>query len=327
MSVRARGLLLACCALVACKKSPSEGPSASASSSPSTSASVVASASTPASASTTAKPSVPVKPLLFRIASKAGTKVHLFGSVHVANKSFYPLPDKVEGAFTGSKALAVEVHLDTKTKLRAAELVAKGNYTPPDSLRKHISEKTWTLLDGHPKRPLPMALLAPQKPWVVAVMFLAKELERNGLDPEQGIDKHFVDAAETIGKPIKSLETIEDQLGIFGAMPDATQELFLRESLEETDLVGKQLGELTDAWKSGDEAALVKLLATSYEKPEFKTLQKQLIFDRNVRMAKAVEAMLAGKDDVFVVVGVAHLVGEGGVVDLLGKQKLPVERL
>ncbi|NUQ11589.1 MAG: TraB/GumN family protein [Gemmatimonadaceae bacterium] len=180
---------------------------------------------------------------------------------------------------------------------------------------------------AHPRRPMPLAMLAPQKPWVVAVTFLAKELERNGLDPEHGIDRHFVDAADAASKPIKSLETLEDQLGIFDKMPDATQELFLREALEEADLVGKQIAELTDAWKRGDEAALGKLLATSYEKAEYKTLQKQLIFDRNVRMAKAVEGMLAGADDVFVVVGVAHLVGEGGVVDLLRKAKHPVDRL
>lgn len=315
------GALAVVVSLSACKRAPTAAPSPSPSVVPSASASTMASASASASAAST-----PVTPLLYRALGKTA-KVHLFGSVHVANATFYPLPGKVESAFAAAKALAVEVHLDLPTKFKAAELVAKARYVPPDSLRKHVSDKTWTLLETHPRRPLPVAMLAPQKPWVVAVTFLAKELERNGLDPAQGIDRHFVEAAEAAQKPIKSLETLEDQLGIFDKMPDATQELFLREALEETDLVGKQIGELTDAWKRGDEAALGKLLATAYEKPEFKALQKQLIFDRNAHMAKAVEAMLGGPDDVFVVVGVAHLVGEGGVVDLLRKAKFVVDRL
>lgn len=310
---------------VACKRTPSEATPAPVPSAAAVSASVAASTSMSASASASAV-AVPVTPLLFRATGKKAA-VHLFGSVHVANATFYPLPAKVESAFAAAKALAVEVHLDLPTKLKGAELVAKARYVPPDSLKKHVSEKTWTLLEAHPRRPMPVALLAPQKPWVVAVTFLAKELERNGLDPAQGIDRHFVDAAEAASKPIRSLETLEDQLGIFEKMPDATQELFLREALEETDLVGKQIGELTDAWKRGDELALGKLLATAYEKPEFKALQKQLIFDRNAHMAKAVEGMLAGAEDVFVVVGVAHLVGDGGVVDLLRKAKHPVVRL
>jgi uncharacterized protein YbaP (TraB family) len=49
--------------------------------------------------------------------------------------------------------------------------------------------------------------------------------------------------------------------------------------------------------------------------------------DRNLVMTDAIDAFLKQKGTRFVVVGAAHVVGEGGIVDLLQKRGRKVERV
>lgn len=92
--------------------------------------------------------------------------------------------------------------------------------------------------------------------------------------------------------------------------------------------------ELTDAWASGDTKALDRLNRTELGGGDARF--DTLITQRNQRWIAELERLLADNDQSLVIVGAGHLVGEGGVpellkqagytVELVSKPPAPVER-
>jgi uncharacterized protein YbaP (TraB family) len=56
-------------------------------------------------------------------------------------------------------------------------------------------------------------------------------------------------------------------------------------------------------------------------------LYARMLTDRNAAWVPQIEQMLRGADDVLVVVGAAHLVGENSVVEMLRQRGYAVEQL
>ena len=81
---------------------------------------------------------------------------------------------------------------------------------------------------------------------------------------------------------------------------------------------------MLDAWRDGDEAGLERSLEDDFE--GYPELADVLIYRRNARWAEQVSGMLEGDEDVLVVVGAMHLVGERGLPALLAARGLRVER-
>ena len=78
------------------------------------------------------------------------------------------------------------------------------------------------------------------------------------------------------------------------------------------------------AWRTGDTAALEKLLTEGTdEAPE---IRERLLVERNRNWIPHIEKCLAAGERCFVVVGAAHLVGSDSVVDLLQKAGYKVEQ-
>ena len=78
------------------------------------------------------------------------------------------------------------------------------------------------------------------------------------------------------------------------------------------------------AWRDGDTAGLERSLEDDFR--DYPDLADMLIYQRNQRWAEQVEAMMDGDEDVLLVVGAMHLVGERGLPALLEARGLRVER-
>ncbi|MGZ3417794.1 MAG: TraB/GumN family protein [Polyangiales bacterium] len=263
-------------------------------------------------------------PIFHRVTSDTAT-VYLLGSIHVGKKALYPLPRAIESAFEKSDSLVVEVRLDPMATLKTAKILADARYPSGDSLRNHVDGKTWSLLAKDP--PMPLGMLERMQPWTVSLTVLAVDLKRAGFEPDAGIDKHFMDEADQRSKPVIGIETVEDQLALLSGLPEDQQATMLREALEEGAKVGEQIDGLATAWAHGDEITLEKKLREDWQKPEYQTLFKKMFTDRNDKMTAAIDGYLKEKGTRFVVVGAAHVVGEGGIVDLLKKRGRKVERV
>src|SRR5262249_2889342 len=99
----------------------------------------------------------------------------------------------------------------------------------------------------------------------------------------------------------------------------------LKETLTDISRFKTILSQMIDAWKTGDDKALDKLVLT--EMRNFPELQKKLLLDRNKKWVDSLEKMFDGEKDVFVTVGAGHLVGKDSVVELLQKKGFKIEQM
>jgi uncharacterized protein len=89
--------------------------------------------------------------------------------------------------------------------------------------------------------------------------------------------------------------------------------------------VGSETQSVVTAWRSGDAAKLAALLSDEYK--SFPNLYRVLVTERNKRWVPQIEKLLHGNQDVFVVVGALHLVGDGGLLDLMRRDGYKPEQL
>ncbi|HPQ89705.1 MAG TPA: TraB/GumN family protein, partial [Candidatus Mcinerneyibacteriales bacterium] len=101
---------------------------------------------------------------LFYAAHKDGETVYLFGSIHAADESFYPLPEKIETAFESSQALAVEADIRNIDQMEITRFVfAHGMYPEGETLEKALGDEAWKLKAFCDKVGIPWQQLNPMR--------------------------------------------------------------------------------------------------------------------------------------------------------------------
>jgi len=267
------------------------------------------------------------KNFLWRVQSKRNT-VYVLGSIHLLKKDIYPLSRTIEVAFEKSDILAVEANVNDISRLDIGKLMESAFYPANDSLEKHVSGKTFSLIKEETARAgLPMELVYNQRPWFLGLTLESIELMKSGYDPNYGIDKYFLSKAEG-RKKISELESLDYQINLLAGLNDEEQELFLLYTLRELRILVQEVDKLVDAWKSGAvekmESTITKSLA---EDRRFYTIYDKLIYKRNRNMAQKIEGYLKTNGTYFVVVGAAHLLGDKGIIQLLKDRGYSVEQL
>jgi uncharacterized protein YbaP (TraB family) len=266
-------------------------------------------------------------PAIWKINSK-NNSIYLFGSIHVANKSMYPLGKKVEDAFTNSDVLVVEVDETKVDQVKLQELMmSQGFYPGTDTIYNHINADTLKLLQRFlAETGIPYITIARMKPGIIAITLTIAKIIKMGYSLELGIDRHFMKRSRG-KKEIQPLETSIEQMKLI--LSFSNDDLVLRHTLVSLDKLEEMITSLIRAWKNGDENNMEKLMITDQlsDYPEFKNIMKRLIDDRNVTMAINIHKMINDNKDYFVVVGAAHLIGDKGIVSLLRKKGLEVDRL
>jgi hypothetical protein len=242
----------------------------------------------------------------------------------VGKREFYPLDAPIESAFTRADTLVLEIDLSDKEKL-AKQVIEASVYPPGDSIEKHLDAEVVTRLREYFKDSgVPFEALGRLKPWTVAVMVIALEIKKAGFEAEHGIDMHFAERAQ--GKQIIGLESAAEQLALFTSMDERTQNLMLKQVLEDVDDYVTTIDAAAVAWLSGDEQRLDRELLEPLRTPEYQGVFDTLFLQRNVKMTRAIEGLLKRKGTHFVVVGSGHVIGKQGIVDLLRSKGYSVER-
>src|ERR1043166_412946 len=173
---------------------------------------------------------------LWKVSGKGGT-VYLVGSVHLLPKDFYPLNPPLEAAYKDSDLLVEEVDL---AEMMAPEmqlsLLTRGQLSSSESLDKILSPATMEALKA--RLDSLGALAGPLmrlRPWLLALMVDSLEWQKQGFDPNFGLDQHFYDQAKEDKKDVKGLETVNDQISIFESMSAQQQDHLLAETLKDLD--------------------------------------------------------------------------------------------
>jgi uncharacterized protein YbaP (TraB family) len=188
-----------------------------------------------------------------------------------------------------------------------------------DTLPPEALEKLRSFSAG---RGLPFMMLDAMKPWFASLMITTMELQRLGYDADQGVDNHFLDLAAKRKMPVHALESADFQIELLAGFSDELQDDFIEYTLEYLERIPNSISGLVDAWKAGDEVMMEELLLKAENEDErYKDVFERIFYQRNDAMAEKIAELLDSGGTWFVVVGAGHLIGDRGVVSLLGQHE------
>jgi uncharacterized protein YbaP (TraB family) len=253
--------------------------------------------------------------------------VYLAGSVHLLKANESSLPPAFDHAYSGSKALVMEIAVDKVDPMEVQSwMLEHGTLPEGRTLRETIGDERYRRVSAEAERlGVPMEAADMLQPWALGLQLLEMQYAQLGFDAQQGVEQQLQHKAQTDGKPISGLETIAQQLGVLGGMSYPDQARFLDMIVTEMHDVEKETQSVVGAWRTGDSAKLAALLSDEYK--SFPALYRLLVSDRNKQWIPQIEKLLHGNQDYFVVVGALHLVGDGGLLDLMRRDGFKPEPL
>jgi uncharacterized protein len=265
------------------------------------------------------------KSFLWKV-SKEGKSIYLLGSIHYLKKENFPLRKPILDALASSKRLVLEIDLNN-TPPGAAQRVTleKAVYHDGSTLEQNVEPDVFQLASRRATElGIDPQVLKPMKPWFVALTMMAIKFQQLGLDANVGVDRYLAERAKASGKPTSGLETLEFQLTLLDQLPKRDQEMMLRETVTELDLLDKNIDQIVQSWLKGESASLEALLMAGMK--EYPDLHQKIILDRNRRWLPQIEQIIGQGGGAMVVVGAAHLVGKDGVVEMLKNHGYELEQ-
>jgi uncharacterized protein len=253
--------------------------------------------------------------------------VYLAGSVHLLKAEDASLPPGFDRAYKGSKAIVMELAIDKIDQMATAQwMMDNGMLKDGVTLRATIGDERYARVSKEAARlGIPMEAADMLQPWVLGLQLVEMQYMQLGFDPQKGVEQQLEHLAQADGKPISGLETMDEQLGVLQGMSKSDQARFLDMTVTEMHDVESETQSVVTAWRSGDAAKLAALLSDEYK--SFPNLYRALVTERNKRWVPQIEQLLHGNQDVFVVVGALHLVGDGGLLELMRHDGFKPEQL
>jgi uncharacterized protein YbaP (TraB family) len=258
-------------------------------------------------------------------------RVLLMGSVHFLRPSDYPLPAELDAAYAAADTLIMEIDMDDLDPMAAqSTMTAIGSNPNGASLQEVLGESDYAEASSLAEElGIPLALFTAFKPWFAALSITQIRMIQLGFDPAWGIEARMTANAQTEGKTILGLETLEEQLSFMDKLDAETQRLFLLQSLEEASEIQDEVNSIVTAWRAGDAEALEQLLIEGLQ--ETPMLFDSLLTQRNKNWVPKIIDLTKQPGNHLVIVGAMHLIGDNSVLSMLeaegitSQQKYTVE--
>jgi uncharacterized protein len=251
--------------------------------------------------------------------------IYLLGTVHVLRPDTVWRSPVIDRAMAEADTLWIEVEADDPAAMQP--LVRKYGLDPANPLSGKLThEQKAQRAAAAAGMGGSGAALEPLRPWLAGLTLSIGPLVKAGYDPASGVESRLKAAARDAGKPIRTLETLEQQIGFFADLPPAVELAFLLSALDEMDSGPATLDALVAAWSAGDQEALNALMVSEMA-ADYPELYQALLVRRNKDWAGQIQTLLGGKGVSVIAVGAAHLVGDESVQAQLLARDIAVERL
>lgn len=265
--------------------------------------------------------------LMWKVSSKTNS-AYLLGSVHIWEKSMYPLPAVVDSAFAASSTLIVEVDM-TKVDHQQLQqmMLSAGMYPQGDDLNKHITAETRAKLNEFTAAyGVPADSFYKYRPWMVGLSVVMLPMLKAGIDPQNGMDMYFLHKAGD--KHVEQLEDAAFQIKLFASFPDKDADHTVLHALNQARESNEVMAKIASYWSHGEAAKIDQLMAAmgADDDADEKVLSRRLREDRNPNMTERLERCLQSGEKCFMVVGAAHTVGDEGIVKQLQAHGYRVEQ-
>jgi len=260
--------------------------------------------------------------------TKGNDHIFIGGTVHILPASEFPLPKEFAIAYKKSDSIVLETKLPESTDTDfQMKMMQKMAYDNGKTITDFLSTRTHKKLSEYlANLGVDIVMFERFKPGFLMTMLAMLEAQKAQLSGD-GVDIFYSKQATKDNKKIAYLESAEFQMNMIAKMGEGDEDKFIKSNLEQMkDFKVMFLG-LLKAWRAGDTEQLNKL-AIEPMKDDPKTI-KTLLTDRNRNWVPHIERMFSGNgsDKEFVLVGVAHLVGNNSVLSLLKAKGYRVEKL
>ena len=272
-----------------------------------------------------ASPALAKPPVWIAHGPKDGATVVLFGSVHILPGRLDWEPEVLKDALKDADELWFEVPLDDADRLESSRMVlARGMLPegqslsallPDDAARAKLAAVAANLN-------IPAAQLDRLRPWLAELTLAQAAYAKDGATADQGVERRLAEAAPQAQR--RAFETAGQRIRMFADAPLPVQVASLMDSVREIRDDPGIYRRLMRAWMDGD----LKAIDREGVQPLLKTspvLFRILLTERNAAWRQTLLERLKGKGKVVVVVGVGHLIGPGGVPQLLRNSGVRVD--
>lgn len=269
--------------------------------------------------------------LLWKVTGNGAEKPsYILGTNHVAPVSMIDSITGLRDAIAAVDEVFGELSIED---LQSASVKSTSALmAPADSTLKHLFspaelasiDSAFTAVTGAPMSITKM--MNGFKPIALSTIFIVKAAEKSidGFVPGKAFDESVLKLAADAGKPVKGLESAEQQIDLLFNSPIADQAGDLLSMVRMEGGVEKALSRLFDAYKAGDLDRIVSML----EDPALGGLSEdaddRLVNDRNEAWVDFLIGMLP-TTSVLVVCGFGHLPGDKGLISRLRGAGFTVE--
>ena len=247
---------------------------------------------------------------------KGDASIYVLGTIHVADKDFYPLEDKILEAFDKADRRVSELgsKKEIETLQEKLEIRMLQNFNPKKNLSNFLSEDEINVIKQELGENIAVTLLK-FNPWVLTIALNQVLYTKAGLDPQNGIDMHLLNRAGK--KNIEALESIDEQLDLLSSGTFEEQLKALKETIDELQNTDKTIDWLTKLKKlylENNTEELKDFIGSLLDMTDGIS-QDALLKDRNIVWADKFEEYLNKGGTTFVFAGLAHFLGEDSVFE------------
>jgi uncharacterized protein YbaP (TraB family) len=258
--------------------------------------------------------------LLFRVSAGGAPACHLFATIHSADAEVAMLVPEVRPVLEQADFFVMEVVPDAGGTLNAMlTMIQSDGRTLEDTIGPELYRRTVQAVEH---RGLSESAIRDFKPWAVMALL--------SLPPSTGgeiLDLQLYQLSRQLGKDVRGLETIREQLDIFDSLSEPDQVRLLRDTLAIQDELPEIFQRLLVTYLDQDLDGLMRLSDDYLQSEDDQValrFQEQVVHRRNRHMVERIEPMLA-EGGAFVAVGALHLPGDKGILALLAAKGYRVE--
>ena len=239
------------------------------------------------------------EPAMF-VVHDADTTIYIFGTFHALDGQGNWLGEHVKNAFEQSDELVLETLVPERP---AQTILPSPGFKPPS--------------------------VTPSASFLATTRMAINAGKARGLQVGNGADMVLRHIAESEGKPVEGLETLQSQLDMFNRMPSTPPAPAPRAGQpvgpNPMDKLSKAMADMQAAWKRGDQRVFVDMLGQL--RTASQDTYRMLFTERNARWADWIKARMQTPGTIFVAVGAGHLAGPDSVLVRLAERGLPSQRV
>lgn len=256
----------------------------------------------------------------------ADTTIYLFGTVHALRPGLGWFDEAVADAFNASDEVIFEIPQNDDPAAMQGLIARLGVAQDGRTLSSRLTDdQRATYTRAMESIGMPIPAFDRLEAWVPGVLLSVIPLMRRGYDAANGAERILATAATAAGKRVGALETAEQQLGFFDALPEAAQVKFLVEAAEQAVSPEDKTQAMIALWAAGNADDLGHMI--NDEMDDDAALRDALLTRRNANWTQWIRTRMDQPGTVFMAVGAGHLAGNESVQSMLTSGGVTVTRV